>query len=448
MLSMLSNLLSSKAQHSDRFSRSNELLERALKTIPVGSQTFSKSHLQMPQGKAPLFLERGKGSRCIDVDGNEYVDLIMGLAPLTLGYCDPDVDQAIKIQMERGITYSMPSILEVELAERIVKMVPCAEMVRFGKNGSDATSGGIRLARAHTGRDKIIVCGYHGWHDWYIGSTARHLGVPKATQNLTVSIPYNDLEALAQVFKDNPGEIAALIMEPMSADKPLDGYLESVKEMVHKNGALLIFDEVITGFRYAKGGAQEYFGVVPDLAAFGKAMANGMPLSAITGRADVMKKMNDIFFSGTFGGETLSLAASIAVLDKIENEPVLEHLWSMGADFQSALLDLIKHYDLQHIFHIKGQHCYGIIAITPPKGVRLEALKTVMLQKLIENNLLTLGVLVMNYAFKQDEKRDALKAFGAMFAHIAEELKAGVEGFEDRMSVPAIEPIFQVRKSN
>lgn len=428
------------------YAHSQEFLKRSLKSIPLGSQTFSKSHIQLPQGCSPLYLDRGHGSRVIDIDGNEFVDLLMALAPILLGYCDPDVDQAIKTQIDKGISFSMPTTLETELAERIIDMIPCAEAVRFGKNGSDATSAAIRLSRAFTKRDKIIACGYHGWHDWYIGSTSRHLGVPQATRDLTISAPYNDLEALHKIFKDHPGDIAAMIMEPMNAEKPHDGYLQAVKELVHANGAILVFDEVVTGFRHANGGAQELFGVTPDLAAFGKAMANGMPLSAITGRADIMALMTDIFFSGTFGGEALSLAASIAVLDKLKREPVVESLWEKGRCFQGQVNSLIDKYHLGGILTMKGQPCFGVMAITPPENVRLEALRTVMLQKLIENDLLTLGIFIMNYAFTKDDEAIAIKAFDKTFQYIAEELSHKPEEFEKRMDIPAIEPVFQVRK--
>ncbi|MCB1652271.1 MAG: aminotransferase class III-fold pyridoxal phosphate-dependent enzyme [Alphaproteobacteria bacterium] len=444
---MSSEVLKPQTQNKKSYARSHAFLERSLKSIPLGSQTFSKSHIQLPEGCSPLYLERGYGSRVVDIDGNEFVDLLMALAPILLGYCDPDVDQAIKNQLEKGISFSMPTTLETELAERMIEMIPCAQAVRFGKNGSDATSAGIRLARAFTKRDKIIACGYHGWHDWYIGSTSRHLGVPQTTRDLTISIPYNNLDVLHQAFKDHPGEIAAMIMEPMNAEKPHDGYLQSVKEIVHQNGAVLIFDEVVTGFRHANGGAQELFGVTPDLAAFGKAMANGMPLSAITGRADIMALMTDIFFSGTFGGEALSLAASIAVVDKLRREPVVETIWEKGRSFQSKVNALIEKYELGAIFKMKGQPCFGVMAITPPEHVRLEAIRTVMLQKLIEHDFLTLGIFIMNYAFTPEDEAVAVHAFDKTFEHIAQELAYKPEEFEKRMDIKPIEPVFQVRKS-
>ena len=272
---------------SERYHHSEDLLERALKTIPLGSQTFSKSKTQYPMGVSPFFIQRGKGSRVWDVDGNEYIDFVNSLAAITLGHCDPDVDAAVRAQLEEGVIFSLPHPLEMQVAELIVKLVPCAEKVRFGKNGSDATAGAIRLARAFTNRDHVAVCGYHGWQDWYIGSTSRDLGVPKAVKDLTHRFEYNNIKSLAKIFQEQ--ELACVIIEPMNIEYPIDGFLEKVKELAHKNNALLIFDETITGFRYSLGGAQEFFNVVPDIATFGKGMANGHPLSAVVGSNEVMK---------------------------------------------------------------------------------------------------------------------------------------------------------------
>ena len=315
---------------SERYACSEALLERALKTIPLGSQTFSKSKTQYPLGVSPYFITRGDGARVWDADGNEYLDFINGLCAITLGYNDPDVTEAVRRQLDDGVIFSLPHPVEMEVAERIVDMVPCAEMVRFGKNGSDATAGAVRLARAHTGRDRVAVCGYHGWQDWYIGATARNRGVPQAVRDLTHTFPYNDPDALEQLLLAHPGEFAAVILEPMNVAEPLPGYLETVAELTRLHGALLIFDETITGFRYANGGAQEYFGVTPDLATFGKGLANGYPVSAVAGRRDLMQLMEEIFFSFTFGGETLSLAASAATLDKLRRENVTDHLARLG----------------------------------------------------------------------------------------------------------------------
>lgn len=339
----------------DRYARSNEFFERASAVIPLASQTFSKSFQQWVKGAAPLFLSAGHGCRVTDVDGNSYIDFVLGLLPIVLGYGDPDVDNAIRTQLYDGITFSLAHPKEAELAERLVRIIPCAEMVRFGKNGSDATTGAIRLARAHTGRDKVAICGYHGWHDWYIGTTTRRVGVPKSVQALSATFPYNDADALEALFKKEPDAYAAIILEAGGAQVPAAGFLERVRELATKYGVVLIFDEIITGFRMHMGGAQAHYGVTPDLACFGKAMANGMPISALVGRAPIMKKMEDIFFSTTFGGEVLSIAAAIATLDKLEREKVVPRLWRRGEMLRDAANAALRQRGLGEIVSFGGE---------------------------------------------------------------------------------------------
>ncbi len=295
---------------SKRYKKSEDFLDRALQVIPLGSQTFSKSKTALPFGVSPYFVERAKGSRMWDIDGNAYLDFVSALCCVTLGYLDPDVDAAVRAQMDSGVTFSLPHRLETEVAELLVEMIPCAEKVRFAKNGTDATSGAIRVARAYTGRNRVAVCGYHGWQDWYIGTTLRDLGVPQAVKELSHTYTFNDIGSLQRLLDAHPGEFAAVMLEPLNVAYPKDGFLEKVQAAARAHGALLVFDETITGFRYATGGAQQEFGVTPDLATFGKGIANGYPLSALVGKSEYMKVVEDIFFSGTFGGETLSLAAA------------------------------------------------------------------------------------------------------------------------------------------
>jgi glutamate-1-semialdehyde 2,1-aminomutase len=346
---------------SERYYHSEEMLQRALKTIPLGTQTFSKSKTQYPFGVSPYFVKKAKGSRVWDLDGNEYIDFINSLAAITLGYNDPDVTEAVRMQLEEGVIFSLPHPIEVQVAEKIVEMVPCAEMVRFGKNGSDATAGAVRLARAFTRRDHIAVCGYHGWQDWYIGSTARHLGVPQSTRNLTHNFMYNQLDSLHALFQQWPDQIAAVILEPMNVTEPDKGFLEELKELTHKNGALLIFDETITGFRYSNGGAQEYFGVTPDLATFGKGLANGYPVSAVAGRADVMSLMEEIFFSFTFGGEALSLSAALATMTKLQQKPVIETMSMQGKTVLDGTQQLIDRHGLNDMITMAGHPCWSFL---------------------------------------------------------------------------------------
>jgi glutamate-1-semialdehyde 2,1-aminomutase len=264
------------------------------------------------------------------VDDNEYIDFVSGLCPIILGYCDEDVDNAVREQMKKGVIFSLPHPLEIEVSELLQEMIPCAEMVRLAKNGSDATSGAIRLARAFTGKDHVVTVNghYHGWQDWAVSITGRNAGVPSCVRSLTHICEYDDEDSLEQVFSQYPNQIAAVIFEPMNTQWPYS--LQHIKEIVHKNNALLIFDEIITGLRFPECSAQKYFKVTPDLACFGKAIANGYPLSAVVGKREIMEQMEKIHFSFTFGGECLSLAAAKATLTKIKTQPVLSKILRMG----------------------------------------------------------------------------------------------------------------------
>lgn len=426
---------------SRRFDKSNALLQDALKVIPTGSQTFSKSHLQYPQGHAPLFIERGQGARVWDIDGHEYIDMANGLMAISLGYNDPDVNQAIIDQLSRGISFSLPTELEYELAQLLVDIIPCAEMVRFGKNGSDATSAAIRLARAYTGRDKVVVCGYHGWQDWYIGSTARHMGVPDAVRALTKTVPYNDIDALEALLKTE--EYAAFIMEPMNVTEPLPGYLQAVRDLTTKTGTVMVFDEVVTGFHYALGGAQEYFGVTPDLSSFGKGMGNGMPIGAILGCREIMKLQDDIFFSGTFGGEALSLAASIATIKKMQREPVIEKLWSAGKKLSDAVADIIRENGLEDVLSYKGLDPWKVAMFSPRGDVSAMAVRTFIQKDLIAQGVLFLVSHNMSYAFTDQDHTDVVAAYRKTLSDLAAHLKQGT--LVQEMGCPIIEPIFKVR---
>jgi len=428
---------------SREFTTSQALLQRALAVIPLGSQTFSKSHIQYPAGAAPLFLSHGDGGRVWDVDGNEYVDLVNGLLPVVLGYRDPDVDQAVREQLTCGISFSLATRLEADLAERLVEIIPCAEQVRYGKNGADATSAAIRLARAFTGRDRIAVCGYHGWHDWYIGTTSRNKGVPDAVRELSHVIPYNDLDAIRCLLRERPGEVAALIMEPMNLVVPAPGYLNELKDLLHRHGALLIFDEIITGFRYALGGAQALFGVTPDLATFGKAMANGMPLSAVVGRAEVMAETIEIFFSATFGGETLSLAAAIAVIDKMRREPVIERLWQSGGRLVEAARGAIASHNLENVLEMSGQPPWMLLSVNDHKAAGKGAIKTFFIKEMIRQGVLTIGSHNVSYAHSEADLAKAVAAWHATAGALAEALASG--DFAHALGLAPIVPLFQVR---
>ena len=349
-----------------RYKNSNKFFKKAIKYVPLASQTFSKSHIQWPKGAAPLFIERAYGANVVDIDKNHYIDYILGLLPITLGYCDTDIDEAVISQIMKGSIFSLPSKLEAELSEKLVDLIPSAEMVRFGKNGSDVTTAAIRLARAYTERDMIAVAGYHGWHDWYIGSSTRDIGVPSAVKLLTHKFIFNDVDSLKSLFKKYPNKFAAVILEPAGLYPTDISFLKDIKMLCKKNKTLLIFDEVISGFRINMGGAQLEYGVKPDLSCFGKGMANGYPLSAIVGPRKIMKLMEDIFFSSTFGGETLSLAASIATIEKMKKYNVVKVTRKFGQSLIKELNNICEANNMISFMRISDIDWWPQIIIDNP----------------------------------------------------------------------------------
>ena len=340
-------------------------------------------------GVSPKLLSRGSGCRSWDVDGNEYIDYMMSLGPNILGYAEEEINTAAFEGAKLGVLSSLGHPLEADLAEKLVSIIPCAEMVRFGKNGSDVTSASIRAARAFTGRDKILVCGYHGWHDWYIGSTSRNLGVPKEVKNLTLAFNYNDIDSLKNAFRSNSGEIAAVMMEPVNFIEPNDGFLEEVKSIAHENNALLIFDEVITGFRMNIGGAQAHFNVMPDLACFGKAMANGYPMSALVGRSEIMSTFEEAFFSGTFSADLVSISASIATINAIEERGTLQHINSMGLRLKDGYNEMTKSLGLTHITKMIGYGWWPEYLFYDIQGNASLEVQSLFQQEIVRRGILT-----------------------------------------------------------
>jgi glutamate-1-semialdehyde aminotransferase len=377
------------------------------------------------------------------VDGNEYVDFVNGLLPVILGYDDPDVIEAVTAQLGRGVSFSLATELEIELAELLCELIPCAEMVRFGKNGSDATSGAIRIARAYTGRDRVAVCGYHGWQDWYIGATTRSKGVPAAVGELTHKFAYNDLDALRTTLESHKDEFAAVMMEAMNADEPREGYLQGVRDLAHEHGALFILDEIITGFRYHIGGAQTLFDVVPDLATFGKSMGNGFPISAVVGRARYMAEMEEIFFSSTFGGETVSLAASLATIRKMQREPVHARLNAMGERVIALTRANVERHGLSAAIAICGKPSWSLMQFRDAAGASGAQIKSLVLQELIERGILTAGSYNMCYAHSESDLAQLDRAQQEACAVVREALDAG--NIEQRLLGPPIQPVFRVR---
>lgn len=425
------------------YKNSEAMLERALKSIPLGTQTFSKSKTQYPLGVSPFYIQKAKGSRVWDIDGNEYIDFICGLGAISLGYNDEDVMNAVSAQLEEGTIFSLPHQIEVLVAEKVKEIVPCAEMVRFGKNGSDATAGAVRVSRAFTGRDYVVVCGYHGWQDWYIGSTPRNLGVPKATQDLTLKFEYNNIESLEKLFKEYPDKIACVVMEAMNFEWPEQGFLQAVKDVCHKHGALFVIDEMVTGFRYANGGAQEYFEVIPDLATLGKGLANGYPISMVCGRTDVMKLFEDCFFSFTFGGETLSLAATLATMTKYQTHPVVETMTKNGQKILDGVNELIKKYDISDIFQIGGHPAWTILSIKDSGKYSLWEIKTLYMQEMMKRGILTLGTHETTYAHTDEDINYLIKCYDEVFPIIKDSIEK--ENLIQMLECKPLVPLFKVR---
>ncbi len=387
--------------------KSDELYKIALDLIPATTQTLAKGPQQNVKGIAPKYLEKGKGSHVWDVDGNEYIDFHMGIGPLSLGYAYPKVDDAIKKQLEDGITFSLMHPLEVEVAKLIHEVIPNAESVRYSKTGADVTTAAIRVARAYTGREKVLCCGYHGWHDWYISVTDKNSGIPKATDDLTFTINYNDIQSV----KDSiDSDIAAIILEPFVFEPPKDNFLHELRKLCDDNGILLIFDEMWTGFRVALGGAQEYFGVKADMATFSKAVANGMPLSILTGRKEVMKVLDeDVFFYTTFGGEALSLAAAKATIEELRDKNVPAYLAAQGKKLKDGYKQIAHDLGMDFTKCI-GYECRSLITFDAKAGNPLE-IKALVQQEMIKRGILWGGFHNMSFSHTDTDVEYTLKVY-------------------------------------
>jgi glutamate-1-semialdehyde 2,1-aminomutase/spore coat polysaccharide biosynthesis protein SpsF len=401
---------------------------------------MSKAPSQWAQGIAPTFVARGSGPWVWDVDGRRFLDFPAALGPIMLGYGHPRVDEAIRAQLADGITFTLPHPLEVEVAERIAAVVPGAERVRFGKTGSDATSAAVRLARRVTGRDRVVSAGYHGWHDWYIGTTSRRGGVPDSVAALIRDVPIHDPEAVAAALAAWRGDVACVIVEPLGVREPGPGVLQAIVDVAHEHGALAILDEVVTGFRLAPGGAQERYNVVADLACFGKALGNGMPISAVAGPADPMDRMADVFFSGTHGGEALSLAAARATLDVLADEPVHFHLWRLGTLLQDGLRELVDRHALRDWVTVGGAAPWTLTTVREPVDGDLLPAKTLLQQELLKRGVLYNGSHFISWAHAEEHIHGALNAYDGAFAVLASALPDGVEA---ALEAPPLSPVFR-----
>jgi glutamate-1-semialdehyde aminotransferase len=393
-------------------SKSLEMYNRAKKLMHPITQTLAKGPGQFTYGVSPIYVERGKGSKLWDVDGNEYLDYCMGIGPISLGYGYDKVDNAIKEQLEKGITFSLMHRLELEVAEKLHEIIPNAESIRITKQGADACSAAVRIARAFTKRDKVAVCGYHGWHDWYIGTTTRDAGIPQAIKDLTVMIQYNNIESVKAVMTP---DLACLILEPIIFEEPKDNFLNEVQALCQANGTLLIFDEMWTGFRLALGGAQQFFGIKPDLAVYSKACANGMPIAFLTGRDDVMSLFeSDVFYFTTFGGEALSLAATLATLEEMKEKNVPQYLATQGQKIKDGFNALREKHGMKDYISIGGYPCRSIVNFSEKAGDAL-VLKTYLQQEMIKRGILWSSFHNMCFSHSDADVQFTLDAYDDIF---------------------------------
>ncbi len=400
-------------------SNSKNYYDRATGLIPNYTQTLAKGPTQHVKGIAPVYLESGKGCHVIDVDCNEYIDYTMGVGPLSLGYAYERIDNAIKAQLEKGITFSLPHRLELEVAELVREIIPNAESVRFSKIGNDVTTAAVRLARAYTGRNTVLCCGYHGAQDWYIAVTDWDKGIPEFAKSLSYTFNYNDFQS---VLDSIDGDTAAIILEPVVFEEPRDNFLHKLRDLCTEKGIILIFDEMWTGFRMALGGAQEYFGIKPDLATYSKAVANGMPLSILTGRYDIMKLVEkDVFFYGTFGGEALSLAAAKETILELREMNVPAYLDRQGLKLRDGYNSLALLNNMPFTKAI-GYNFRSMITFDGSFGNPLE-MKSLMQQELIRCGILWGGYHNMSFAHKDKDIEYTL----SVYEYVMPILKKAVE---------------------
>ncbi len=419
-------------------SASRRLQKRAHELIPGGCHTYAKGDDQFPS-IAPPFIARGAGCHVWDTDGNEYIEYGMGNRAVGLGHAYAPVVDAAREQLSRGCNFTRPAAIEVECAEQFLSLVGSAEMVKFCKDGSDATSGAVKIARAYTGRDMIACCGDHPFFstdDWFIGTTAMNAGVPETVRALTVTFKYNDLESVAALFDKHPNRIAAVILEAARTEEPRDNFLHKVRDLCHSRGALFILDEIITGFRWDSGGAQRHYGITPDLSSFGKALANGFSVSALAGQREFMRlggldhidRPRVFLLSTTHGAETHALAAAIETMRTYQREPVIEHLKRQGMRLKSEGDTIIRRHGLQDYVEIFGHPCCLLYATRDHEKKPSQPLRTLFLQETIRRGVL-MPSLVVSYSHSDADIDRTLVAFDGALAVYKQALESDVGRF-------------------
>jgi len=456
---------------------SNKLYERAKKVIASGTNTFSRAPGVFPDGAAPKFLEKQDGSHTWDVDGNEYIDMVMGCGPVTIGHNHPVINNAIKNQLDKGILFSMLNPLEVEVAEKLVETIPCAEMVKFSKNGSDVCAAAVRLARHVTGKNVIFQWGYHGFHDWYIGTTDRNAGVPQAVRDLTVSFDYENIDKLKEMFVEHKSNVAAIIMEPVIGQNhrcsncfdnkkqqyrqhPVKSFkackndpnmkiLKEIKRIAHENNALLIFDEMISGFRFSMGGACEYFDVLPDLATFGKGVTNGMPLGILVGKEKYMKEFDKVFLSSTYAPEVLTLAAASKNIDFYNDNDVIKDFWKKGDYIEYNFEKIIQKHNLSDSVSLAGYSVRLMVNTHGKDGIQNPKLASLYQQEMFRNGILCFaGVLMLSFTLTEEDLASLVEAFDKT-CKIIKDAVSGNDSIDSYLECVPGAPVFKgLREKN
>jgi glutamate-1-semialdehyde 2,1-aminomutase len=428
------------------FSRSRALQPKAHRLIPGGAHTYSKGDDQFPE-QAPAFIARGKGCHVWDVDGNEFIEYGMGLRAVTLGHAYEPVVEAAYKQMQLGINFTRPTKIEVNLAEAMLEVIEGADMVKFAKNGSDVTTAAVKLARAYTGRDLIAICGdqpFFSTDDWFIGTTEMNAGIPQSIIEMTLKFRYNDLESLRELFDQNPDQIACVVMEAEAATPPAAGYLKQVKELCEERGAVLIFDEMITGFRWHLGGAQKFHGVIPHLSTFGKAMANGFAISALTGKREIMRlggldhdKARVFLLSTTHGAETHALAASLETIRVYRERNVVEFLWRQGERLRALVNQSIAENRLDGFFELLGRPC-NLVFVTRDQDHRSsQAFRTLFMQELIRRGVIAPSF-VVSFSHSDADIEQTAQAVNAAHVIYRKALDQGVEKYLESRPVKPV----------
>ena len=428
------------------FEKSRFLQSKSHNLIPGGAHTYSKGDDQYPE-QAPGFIVRGHGCHVWDVDGNEFIEYGMGLRAVTLGHAFEPVVQAAYAQMQLGANFTRPANIEVDLAEAMLELIDGADMVKFAKNGSDVTTAAVKLARAYTGRDLVAICGdqpFFSTDDWFIGTTEMNAGIPQAVIDMTLKFHYNDLASLNNLFERHPQQIACVLMEAEAAVQPAPGYLQAVKELCERHGAVLAFDEMITGFRWHLGGAQKFHDVVPHLSTFGKAMGNGFAIAALAGKREIMRlggldhdQPRVFLLSTTHGAETHALAASLETIRFYRENDVVGSLWAQGERLRLLVNKSIVANKLESFFQVTGRPCNLVFQTRDPHGNPSQEFRTLFMQELIRGGVLAPSFVVSFSHTDSDIERTAEIVDAALVIY----RKAIDEGVEKYLEGRPVKPV-------